>query len=141
MAESRQLRLNAKDATPGEEDNAVLDNLLEKLRSGDTVTRRARARPKPDTRPVVPPLDTSTHLDTADVARDMLAQLQRDGFGTSIASSPTISSAPRRRVRRKTDLGGLDSQSDLLLSPVASLPGTPSTTDIPTDSNSSTNAS
>ncbi|KAJ8597354.1 hypothetical protein M405DRAFT_507493 [Rhizopogon salebrosus TDB-379] len=80
MAESRQLRrnLNAKDAGPKEEDDAVLDNLLEKLRSGDTVTRRAgRGRPKPDTRPIIPPLDTATPfdttapLDTVDVARDI----------------------------------------------------------------------
>jgi cytokinesis protein len=144
MAESRQLRQNAKDAGPKEEDDAVLDNLLEKLRSGDTVTRRARwGRPKPDTRPIIPPLDTAVlfdttvPLDTVDVARDMLAQLKRDGFGTSIPSSPTVSSAPRRRTRRKTDLGDFDSQTDLL-SPVISLPGTPTSPDIPADSNSST---
>jgi len=141
MAESRQLRKNAKDAGPREEDDAVLDNLLEKLRSGDTVSRRARrVRPKPDTRPVIPPLDTSTPLDTADVARDMLAALKRDGFGTSIPSSPTISSAPRRRTRRKTDLGDFDSQSDLL-SPVVSLLDTSSSSDIPADSSSSTDVS
>lgn len=141
MAESRQLRQIAKDAGPREEDDAVLDNLLEKLRSGDTVTRRARrVRPKPDTRPIVPPLDTSTPLDTAIVARDMLAQLQRNGFGTSIPPSPNISSAPRRRTRRKTDFGDFDSQSDLL-SPVVSLLDTPSSTDIPADLNSSTNVS
>jgi cytokinesis protein len=143
MAESRQLRQNAKDAGPREEDDAVLDNLLEKLRSGDTVTRRTRrTRPKPDNRPLVPPLDTTVSLntaaplDTVDVARGMLAALQRDGFGTSIPSSPTISSAPRRRTRRKTDLGDLDSQSDLLS--VVSLPHTPSSPDIPADLNSST---
>ncbi|KAJ8586808.1 actin-binding FH2, partial [Rhizopogon salebrosus TDB-379] len=144
MAESRQLRQNAKDAGPKEEDDAVLDNLLEKLRSGDTVTRRARRGcPKPDTGPIIPPLDTAAPfdttvpLDTVDVARDMLAQLKRDGFGASIPSSPTVSSAPRRQMRRKTDLGDFDSRPDLL-SPVMSLPGTPTSPDIPADSNSST---
>jgi cytokinesis protein len=93
MAESRQLRQNAKDAGPKEEDDAFLDNLLEKLRSGDTVTRRARwGRPKLDTRPIIAPLDkatpfnTTVPLDTVDVARDMLVQLKRDGFGTHLRS-------------------------------------------------------
>lgn len=117
MAETRQLRQNAKDTSIREEEESVLDNLLEKLRNGDTVTRRARrARLKPDARPLVLPIDT-----TADVARDMLAALKADGFGTS---SPTIPSAPRRRTRRRTDLGGVDSQS--ALSPAVSLPDLPS---------------
>jgi cytokinesis protein len=125
MAETRQLRQNAKDASIREEDESVLDNLLEKLRNGDTVTRRARrARPKPDARPLVPQLDA-----TGDVARDMLAALQADGFGTL---SPTVPSAPRRRTRRRTDLGGADSQS--ALSPTVSLPDLPSP-DVTMDSN------
>ncbi|KAJ8597357.1 actin-binding FH2 [Rhizopogon salebrosus TDB-379] len=123
MAESRQLRQNAKDAGPKEADDAT--------------------RSSPDTRPIIPPLDTATPFDTTappdtvDVARDMLAQLKRDGFGISIPSSPTVSSAPRRRTRRKTDLGDFDSQPDFL-SPVISLPGTPTSSDIPADSNSYT---
>lgn len=126
MAETRQLRQNAKDASVREEDESVLDNLLEKLRSGDTVTRRARrARPKPEARPLVAPLEA-----TVDVARDMLAALQADGFGTTM--SPTVSSAPRRRTRRRTDLGGVDSQS--ALSPTVSLPDLPSP-DVTVDSN------
>jgi hypothetical protein len=60
------------------------------------------------------PFDTTVPLDTVDVARDMLAQLKRDGFGTSIPSSHTVSSTPRRRTRRKTDLGDFDSQPVLL---------------------------
>jgi cytokinesis protein len=71
MAKSRQLRQNAKDAGPKEEDDAVLDNLLEKLRSGDTVTRRARrGRPKPDTRPIIPPLATAAPFDTTVLCRN-----------------------------------------------------------------------
>ncbi|KAJ8580406.1 hypothetical protein M405DRAFT_938761, partial [Rhizopogon salebrosus TDB-379] len=49
--------------------------------------------------------------------------------GTSISSSPTVSSAPRRQTRRKTDLGCFDFQPDLM-SPVISLPGTPPSPDI-----------
>lgn len=125
MAETRQLRQNAKDASVREEDESVLDNLLEKLRNGDTVTRRARrARPKPEARPLVAPLEA-----TGDVARDMLAALQADGFGTL---PPTVPSAPRRRTRRRTDLGGVDSQSTL--SPTVSLPDLPSP-DVTVDSN------
>ena len=95
------------NGTAGSEDGdtSVLDNLLEKLRNGDTVGRRARrARPSAENRPAMPTiLNTDGNPgsgvdDTADIARDMLARLQSDGFPAFEANStPT----PRRQTRRK----------------------------------------
>ena len=72
-----------------EEDNAALDNLLEKLRNGDSVGRKAR-RSRKSTAPRAPaaPLTLNTDVllsaksgdDTVDIARDMLAKLKADGF-------------------------------------------------------------
>ena len=92
-------------AGPEDEDTSVLDNLLEKLRNGDTVGRRTRrARPSAENRPAMPTLlntdgnPGSGVDDTADIARDMLARLQSDGFQAFDANStPT----PRRQTRRR----------------------------------------
>ncbi|KAK7017567.1 putative RhoA GTPase effector DIA/Diaphanous [Favolaschia claudopus] len=71
-----------EDAVPNEDDD-VLDTLLAKLREGETSLNGDD--------------DTSA---AADVARDMLARLQSDGFVTP--ASPTTA-APQRR-RRRLDL-------------------------------------
>lgn len=112
MEESKITRQKAQEeavanGTAGteDEDTSVLDNLLEKLRNGDTVGRRARrARPSAENRPAIPAtLSTdgnpaSAANDTADIARDMLARLQSDGFQAFTANStPT----PRRQTRRR----------------------------------------
>ncbi|KIJ69530.1 hypothetical protein HYDPIDRAFT_106175 [Hydnomerulius pinastri MD-312] len=144
MAQSRAHRQNAaqQEAGPPEEDNAVLDNLLEQLRNGDTVGRRTRrARPsRPDGKPAVPLIDTSAITDTGNLAQNMLAALQAGGFGAGIAlpSSPTTSIAPRRRARRRTQ--GIaseagDSHSEVA-SPVVGLPELPSVSDFALDSES-----
>ncbi|KAJ7752130.1 hypothetical protein B0H16DRAFT_816985 [Mycena metata] len=102
--EVRAKRDKLMDETPPNEDDDVLDTLLEKLRNGDTVNRRTRKnRFGSDKRPSVPQSlnsDGETPA-AADVARDMLARLQSDGFVTP--ASPTVPVAQRRRRRR--DLG------------------------------------
>jgi cytokinesis protein len=137
MAESRMHRQNAQEhPDPQEEDNAVLDNLLERLRNGDTMGRKARrTRPtRPEGRPVVPLIATNGTDDTANVAQDMLAALKANGFGPGLAlpSSPT-STAPRRKTRRRTQ--GLVSEAHSeVASPVAGLPGLPTLSDLAPDS-------
>ena len=82
------------------EDADVLDSLLDKLRSGATIGRKAR-RSKVD-KTISPPLDLEVDGDAADIARDMLARLKSSGFET--IASPTMPSAPRRarsRPRRR----------------------------------------
>lgn len=142
MAVSRLNRQNAQEqAGPREEDNAVLDNLLEKLRNGDTIGRKARrARPsKSEGKPHVS-LITNGTADTAHIAQNMLAALQADGFGpASLPSSPT-STAPRRRTRRRAQ--GLaseagDSHSEVA-SPVVGLPDLPTASDFGLESESIT---
>ena len=99
------------------EDTAVLDNLLEKLRSGYTVGRKARrARPNNAARPAVPlSLDPEALLagaetgnETVDIAKDMLARLQSDGFSTQTIGKSSTSLASQRRSRRRLDKGSVD---------------------------------
>ncbi|KAH0830475.1 hypothetical protein J3R83DRAFT_1923 [Lanmaoa asiatica] len=142
MAESRLHRQNAQEQSgPREEDNAVLDNILEKLRNGDTIGRKARrTRPtKPEGKPSVS-LITNGTADTAHIAQNMLAALQADGFVNgppSLPSSPT-STAPRRRTRRRTQglaSGAGDSHSEVA-SPVVGLPDLPTVSDFVLESES-----
>jgi cytokinesis protein len=102
------------------EETAALDNLLEKLRNGDNVGRRARrARPSaasisargatllqlPDKDKDLPPVSALGGT-TADIARGMLEQLKTNGFvsETFTPLSPTTPSAPRRRRLRTGNL-------------------------------------
>jgi cytokinesis protein len=118
MEESKITRQKAQEAsaeeTPGqeEEDRAALDTLLEKLRNGDTVGRRAgRARRAGENRPAIPSsLNTDGTLapdasETADIARDMLARLQSDGFEAFTPTSPATGS--KRQTRRRRNGTGL----------------------------------
>ena len=101
------------------EDNAVLDNLLEKLRNGDSVgrksrkNRRANGKPTASTQIDEPDAEASTVNDlpplpegadkTADLARDMLAALKSDGFETfSTTSSTPRPARSARRTRQRT---------------------------------------
>jgi len=139
MAESRLHKQNAQEQSAPREDNAVLDNILDKLRNGDTIGRKTRrARPtKPEGRPSVS-LITEGTADAALTAQNMLAALQADGFGlASLPSSPT-STAPRRRARRRAQ--GLlseagDSHSEVA-SPVVGLPDLPTVSDFGLESES-----
>jgi cytokinesis protein len=101
------------------DETAALDNLLEKLRNGDNVGRRARrTRPSaasvstrelpllqlPDKDKDLPPISALGGT-TADIARGMLEQLKTNGFvsETFTPLSPATP-APRRRRLRTGDL-------------------------------------
>lgn len=120
--EAKLNRERAKEAASAADENTdVLDNLLEKLRNGDNIGRKARrARPSAASRPAAP-LDLSAGAlgnDTADLARDMLARLKSDGFDAGLPpTSPTSSTAPPRRSRRR--VRGIS--EDLDLSPTGQL--------------------
>jgi len=114
--ESRANRQKALDSEPANEDSDVLDALLQKLRNGDTVTRRTR-RTRPSTDSHAVPLSstlegTSIGSTTADIARDMLAQLQSQGFVTP--ALPTVAVSQRRRRRRTETASGDNSGSPLV---------------------------
>jgi cytokinesis protein len=104
---NRQKALDVSSTTENE-DTSVLDNLLEKLRNGDTVGRRARrARPTADGQSKVPLTlvpEPGANNDTVDIARDMLARLKSDGF-EAFAPSPTSPSVTTRPRRRRTGVG------------------------------------
>ena len=108
--ELRAARQKAQEEASESEDTSVLDNLLEKLRSGENVGRRAR-RSRPSAASSALTLDTTTPQsdkeDPADLARNMLARLQSDGFATLTPTSPKVNpySASRRNRRRP---GGLE---------------------------------
>ena len=97
--ELRAARQKAQEEAPENEDTSVLDNLLEKLRSGENVGRRARrARPSAGTSALM--ADNTPSIDKEDpagLARDMLARLQSDGF---VALTPTSKSNPYSSSRR-----------------------------------------
>ena len=117
MKESRE-----KAAAENIERNDVLDNLLEKLRNGEGVNRKSRRTRggAGEMQPVVPltlQLDDGATGDTVDIARDMLAQLQSNGF-VAPTPSPTVPTRPssRRRTRRRMEAaseGALEPKSPL----------------------------
>jgi cytokinesis protein len=119
--ESRANRQKVLDASTPNEGDDVLDSLLEKLRNGDTVGRRTRrARPSADSRPVGP-LTLNINVsapdgDTADLARDMLAHLQSDGFEAFTPASPTAGVTQRRRRKAETNNGDVESPTSPLSS-------------------------
>ncbi|KAJ3526821.1 hypothetical protein NM688_g8213 [Phlebia brevispora] len=105
-AKANREKARAEATSQDAEDTAILDNLLEKLRNGDSVGRKRRTR-NSERRPAAPLdltadklLTSGTGNDTADLARDMLARLKSDGFDALTPASPTSSSAPRRSRRR-----------------------------------------
>lgn len=98
----------ARAATVATEDSTMLDSLLEKLRSGESVkgrtgkTRRTE-RQKPGPSPLI--LQDAVG-DTAVIAKGMLAALQSDGFDlASMPLSPTSRAEPTRsrRARIRSD--------------------------------------
>ena len=107
--ELRVARQKAQEEASESEDTSVLDNLLEKLRSGQKVGRRAR-RTRPSATSSALTVETPPSVDTEDpagLARDMLARLQSDGFATLTPTSPKSNpySASRRNRRRPAGLG------------------------------------
>jgi cytokinesis protein len=117
--ESRVNRQKILASEPTNEDSDVLDALLQKLRNGDTVNRRTRrTRPSADGRavPLSVTLDGSSAGDTtADIARDMLAQLQSQGFVTP--ASQTVAASQRRR-RRRTETASSDNLGSPLVTEI-----------------------
>ena len=108
--ELRAARQKAQEEASENEDTSVLDNLLEKLRCGENVGRRAR-RTRPSATSSTLTIDTTPSIDKEDpagLARDMLARLQSDGFATLPPTSPKSNpySSSRRNRRR---LAGLES--------------------------------
>ena len=101
--EMRAARQKAQEEAPESEDTSVLDNLLEKLRSGENVGRRAR-RTHPRTAASTLTVDTTPSIDKEDpagLARDMLARLQSDGFTTLAPTSKSNPYSTSRRNRRR----------------------------------------
>lgn len=99
--ELRAAKQKAQEEASESEDTSVLDNLLEKLRSGENVGRRAR-RTRPSAATSALTVDTAPSLDKEDpagVARDMLARLQSDGFATLTPTSNPYSASRRNRRR------------------------------------------
>jgi cytokinesis protein len=83
-------------------DEDVLDALLEKLRRGDAIGRRSRRTRGSGDLGGAPSVDEKDN--PADIARDMLGQLQSAGFIAAGPSSPTgARGTSRRRRRRRTE--------------------------------------
>lgn len=93
-----------------DEDGGALEKLLTNLRNGDIISRKARMRrrPAPESQlstplPVI--LDGLTPSnDASNIARDMLARLQSDGFVAT--PSQTVTVEHRRRRRRTEQMPG-----------------------------------
>lgn len=134
MEENKANRQKALESASVVEGDDVLETLLDKLRNGDIVGRRtARRRPVAETRSSALPtltVDATLRHDTIDIARDMLARLQSDGFVAAPPASPTVAATQRRR-RRRTERG-LGSEREM--------PGSPLSTEIQEDSKSETQA-
>lgn len=134
MEENKANRQKALESASVVDGDDVLETLLDKLRNGDIVGRRtARRRPVGETRSSTPPtvtVDATLGHDTIDIARDMLARLQSDGFVAAPPASPTVGATQRRR-RRRTERG-LGSEREI--------PGSPLSTEIQEDSKSETQA-
>ena len=84
-------RWKAQEEASESEDTSVLDNLLEKLRSGENVGCRAR-RTRPSAASSSFTVDTTSSVDKEDIAgqaRDMLARLQSDGFVNGWTNGPS----------------------------------------------------
>lgn len=97
--ENRSNRQKEQEAMAGDEHEGALEKLLTDLRNGDTITRKARRR-----RPAPENQLTSLHLNldgSSNVARDMLARLQSDGFEP--IPSPIVVATQHRRRRRRTE--------------------------------------
>lgn len=124
MAETRAQRQNVEQASVTDtEDNAVLDNLLEKLRIGDSIIRKDRKARKSDVRS--PLVNTAAMTEPGDRAKDMLAQLKADGFIVSTSdSSTTATTTSRRRARKRTP--GVLSETEEVQSELASPSPSPS---------------
>lgn len=124
MEESRAQRQRAMESSGiDEESNTVLDNLLQMLRNGESI-RRGNKKPSRQDRPR-PSIPVTLNLengnqtgDAADVARDMLARLQSDGFVMPPSPLPPSTSS-QRRERRRRERPSLHSEREIPPSPLS----------------------
>lgn len=101
MEENRVQRLKAQEnSTVDEESNVVLDNLLQMLRNGESIRKgkkqNRQGKPRPSAPAILNTEGGDQIGDTADLARDMLVQLQLHGFPI-----PPLTSSQRRERRRR----------------------------------------
>lgn len=97
--EFKASKAKATDSSPLEsQDTSVLDDLLDKLRSGDAIAgrRTRRQRLGPASRTPGPLILPTGEGDAADIAKDMLARLKSDGFDAKIPLSPGLDPSKRR---------------------------------------------
>lgn len=108
----------ALESEQGTGDTSVLDNLLEKLRSGDTVGRKSRRNRQKHAQHASLQISTGENVtegpfdpsvttgdDPGNVARDMLARLKSDGFEAFTPTRPErMSRHQRRRSRHRPTL-------------------------------------
>lgn len=119
-----EARANRKDkAEQNEEEGAIMDALLEKLRNGDTVRRRRRG---PGERPAITLNDGAAQPgnETAVMALDMLQRLQSDGFIPP--PTPTTNTLNQKYKRRRTEKSFSVSGSS------SPMPSSPLATDVST---------
>jgi cytokinesis protein len=113
----------ANSPTTESQEASVLDDLLDKLRSGDTVAGRRTRRQRPGAPSRTPgplTLPTGGEGDAADIAKDMLARLKSDGFDAALAPlspGPTTGKRRSRPRRGSASAGQGDEQSNGPVSP------------------------
>lgn len=116
-------RLKAQEnSTADEESNVVLDNLLQMLRNGESIRKGKKQNRQGKSRPSVPVIlyteGGDQTGDTADVARDMLIQLQ--SHGSVIPPSPLPpSTSSQRRERRRRERPSLHPEREIPPSPLS----------------------
>lgn len=118
MEESKANRQKELEASVADEDDGALERLIAGLRDGDTITRRAARRRRPEAGTTTTgstfAIDNGNSADdTSHIARDMLARLKSDGF----VAPPSPTSSSQRRRRRRTEK--LESDNELPTSPLA----------------------
>ncbi|EJD02078.1 uncharacterized protein FOMMEDRAFT_87486 [Fomitiporia mediterranea MF3/22] len=141
-AEEAKANRSAKASTNGDSDagdNSVLDNLLEKLRNGDSVGRKSRKNRHVNGKPAMSRRTNSSSKDdasdsafepalpeagdkTVDLARDMLAALKSDGFEafTPTTSTPKPDRAHRRSRPRRRIVTEFGAAEEMVTSPTFS---------------------
>jgi cytokinesis protein len=124
MEENKAQRLKAQESSGvDEESNTVLDNLIEKLRNGESIRKGKKPNRQDRPRSSVPitlSLETGDQTgDAGDVARDMLARLQGDGFVMPPSPLPPSTSS-QRRERRRRERPTLLGEKEIPPSPLAS---------------------
>lgn len=106
----------SEDQNTENNDTSLLDDLMEKLRNGDSVGRKARRnRPAPPA-PLALSEDVTNGGDAVDLAKDMLAKLKSDGFEVA-EPSPAI--VPVSRSERMMSRRARLRASDALTYPIS----------------------